>query len=268
MGKARTWFPISSGLLTWKHYQRIAAAWMIFLWMIHEQRAPKDGEPNDGAVRNGEPISYECIGACLYGMPGRTVERHVRVLEAEGYIRSESGRGRAKRYWVTNPIRWAMVSPKGTAMVHAEVGAVGEVPAEVGRECPQKWGESAPNFGEANKEQEPKTKDIRAKRVSLPKDFGISDRVRAWAIENGFDRLEDHLEYFTGYAKARGAIYADWNQAFMNCIRGNWAKLNGNEAIGQPLKRKTVNPADIIRQQEAEGPPPRGSGGLRPKEIM
>ena len=181
----RPWFPISSGLLTWEHYQRLGPAWMVFCWMIHEQRAPKDGGPNTGAVRNGIPISNHEISACLGGMPARTIERHIALLERERYIRSEHVRGRAKRYWVTNPIRWVMVGPRGAAIVPAQVGAVGEVPAEVravvpaqvgavgevpaevravvpvkvGADCPQKCGGSARKSAGANKEQEPRTKN-------------------------------------------------------------------------------------------------------------
>ena len=61
--------------------------------------------------------------------------------------------------------------------------------------------------------------------VSLPEDFTISDRVRAWATAKGFDHLEKRLEHFAGYARANAKKYADWDQAFMNAIRDDWAKL-------------------------------------------
>jgi hypothetical protein len=116
------------------------------------------------------------------------------------------------------------------------------------------------------KEKE-KYKYIRAKRVSLPEGFAISDQIRAWALAKGFTRLEERLTHFVGYARANGKTYADWQQAFQNAIRDDWAKLNGHGNGTQPPKRVTVNPADIVRQQEAEGCPPRGSGGLR-KAIL
>jgi hypothetical protein len=56
--------------------------------------------------------------------------------------------------------------------------------------------------------------------------------VREWAADKGHDRLEQHLEYFVGRAKAKGATYADWNAAFMNAIRGNWAKLPESKTAG------------------------------------
>jgi hypothetical protein len=112
MVNGRTWFPVSSGLLTWEHYQRIGSAWMVFEWMIHEQRAPKNGEDNAGKVRDGEPVSYQQISASLKGMPARTIEKHVAALEREHYIRSEYVSRKGKRYFVTNAIRWLMVFPK------------------------------------------------------------------------------------------------------------------------------------------------------------
>jgi hypothetical protein len=33
------------------------------------------------------------------------------------------------------------------------------------------------------------------------------------------------LAHFVGYVKANGKTYADWDQALMNAIRGDWAKL-------------------------------------------
>lgn len=62
-------------------------------------------------------------------------------------------------------------------------------------------------------------------RTSVPEGFGVSDRVRAWAAQHRYDRLEAHLEHFVGYARANGKAYADWDQALMNAIRDDWARL-------------------------------------------
>ena len=106
--------------------------------MIHEQRAPKDGEENTGAVRNGDPISYEGIGACLQGMPARTVEKHIAILEREGYIRSKYIGGRGKRYLVANPIRWLMVLPRNGELQLPRNG--GSNSPKPGTPTPQNWG--------------------------------------------------------------------------------------------------------------------------------
>ena len=62
-------------------------------------------------------------------------------------------------------------------------------------------------------------------KVAMPADFGISERVRAWAAEKGHGRLEAHLESFRAKATAHGYTYADWDAAFMEAIRNDWAKL-------------------------------------------
>jgi hypothetical protein len=60
---------------------------------------------------------------------------------------------------------------------------------------------------------------------SLPPDFAITDRVRCWAAENHHDRLDEHLEAFKRKCAAKGYQYASWDDAFMEAIRENWAKL-------------------------------------------
>ena len=64
--------------------------------------------------------------------------------------------------------------------------------------------------------------------IPLPENFSISERVRHWAAAKGHARLEEHLEHFIGYARANGKRYEDWDQAFMNAVRGDWAHLKGS----------------------------------------
>jgi len=60
---------------------------------------------------------------------------------------------------------------------------------------------------------------------SIPPDFLISERVVTWAASKGYTRLDEHFEHFVSYAKRKGATYVDWDEAFMNAIRNDWAKL-------------------------------------------
>lgn len=88
--------------------------------------------------------------------------------------------------------------------------------------------------------KEPSKRVRRAPRVPLPPNFGISERVKAWADEHGFtDYLPSHLEHFLGKAKANGWIYADWDAAFMNCIRDDWGevrtKAKAKAPAGKPV---------------------------------
>jgi hypothetical protein len=79
-------------------------------------------------------------------------------------------------------------------------------------------------------------------KTLLPENFGISDAVRKWALTKSYNRLEEHLEHFIGDVKAHGRTYVDWDQAFQNAIREDWAKLrtshNGrgqNGAVAKPM---------------------------------
>lgn len=71
------------------------------------------------------------------------------------------------------------------------------------------------------------------RKTPLPADFGISDRVRAWAEKNGVLNLEPHFESFVSKARAKGYTYADWDEGFMGAIREDWAKL-GKGAKSEP----------------------------------
>ncbi|WP_157806720.1 hypothetical protein [Stenotrophomonas maltophilia] len=77
--------------------------------------------------------------------------------------------------------------------------------------------------GKGEKKEQPRKRA--PARSAMPADFGISARVRSWASEKGHDRLDQHLESFRAKAAAKGYTYADWDAAFMEAIRENWAKL-------------------------------------------
>jgi hypothetical protein len=62
-------------------------------------------------------------------------------------------------------------------------------------------------------------------KTPLPDDFGISQSVQAWADRKGYSRLPEHLEAFKAKVKANGYAYADWDSAFMEAVRGDWARL-------------------------------------------
>lgn len=97
------------------------------------------------------------------------------------------------------------------------------------RDCTQTTSEPSENH------QEPKR--VRAKRAtrspvkrSLPDDFAISAQVQSWAAEKGYGDLAGHLESFIGKARAKGYQYADWDAAFMEAIRKDWAGLRSSNA--------------------------------------
>lgn len=78
-----------------------------------------------------------------------------------------------------------------------------------------------------NKKSAPKTTPkAQTKKRTLPDDFVLSDKHRAWAEKNDIRNLEGHYEYFCDAAGAKGYEYADWDRAFQNAMRSDWAKLN------------------------------------------
>lgn len=56
--------------------------------------------------------------------------------------------------------------------------------------------------------------------------FTISERVKKWGEEKGYTNLQEHLESFILKCKAKEYEYVDWDSAFMEAIRGDWAKIN------------------------------------------
>ena len=118
----------------------------------------------------------------------------------------------------------------------------------------------------------------RTPKTPLPADFKISPVVELWAKNKGHTRLDDHLESFKAKCKANGYQYADWEAAFMEAIRSDWAKLNPQGGNGngrtyaaitdekrQPLRDKALAEADEITRRRnarfaAGGDPPRDAG--------
>lgn len=68
-------------------------------------------------------------------------------------------------------------------------------------------------------------KDIRKRKTSIPDDFAISSDVRRWADKNGHKRLNQHLEHFVDRAQSKDYKYVNWDSAFKEAVRKNWAGL-------------------------------------------
>lgn len=77
-------------------------------------------------------------------------------------------------------------------------------------------------------------------KTAIPADFAISDRVKAWATENGFDRIPQHLDAFRLKVAANGYTYADWDAAFMGAVRDDWAKIRVPQRFSQSSPASTV----------------------------
>ncbi len=69
--------------------------------------------------------------------------------------------------------------------------------------------------------------------TTLPEGFAVSDRVLKWAAAQGLAGVVDlHFEAFVSTCRAKGYAYVDWDEAFMNAIRKNWAKIEPPKQLG------------------------------------
>ena len=85
--------------------------------------------------------------------------------------------------------------------------------------------------GEGKEGREGKGKEGASKRETLiPENFAVSENVRAWADEKGYDQLDAHLANFIDSCKAKGYKYRDWDAAFRGAISKNWAKVEQKKA--------------------------------------
>jgi hypothetical protein len=75
---------------------------------------------------------------------------------------------------------------------------------------------------------------ISKRKTSIPDNFTISERVKEWADKEGYLYIQKHLDNFILVAQAKGYQYVNWDSAFMNAVRNNWANIT-------PLKRGLVN---------------------------
>ena len=75
------------------------------------------------------------------------------------------------------------------------------------------------------KEKKPAKKRKSSQKKPIPENFTVSDNVKRWAEEKKFDRLGEHLEAFICKAQANGYKYVDWDAAFRNAIRDDWAGI-------------------------------------------
>lgn len=66
------------------------------------------------------------------------------------------------------------------------------------------------------------------RRGSLPSDFTLTEATLQWCKKRQVpaDELQARYDWFRDYARSTGKQYVDWQAAFKNSVRGNWAKIN------------------------------------------
>ncbi len=99
-------------------------------------------------------------------------------------------------------------------------------------------------------------RSITAKTL-MPRLFEISQKVRDWAVENGYDQLDAHLSYFREKCQAKGYKYLNWDSGFKLAIMKNWAGLRQHHSA--PTKQPCS--ASATRYAKDVSPPtPRVCG--------
>jgi len=75
--------------------------------------------------------------------------------------------------------------------------------------------------------------------TKLPDDFAVSERVQIWAEQKGYTQLDEHLESFRLKCEAMEYRYRNWDSAFMEAIRADWAGLRRNGTRPSQLEHNT-----------------------------
>lgn len=108
-------------------------------------------------------------------------------------------------------------------------------------------------------------------KTPLPDNFTISQSVRTWAKDKGHSRLEEHLEAFKAKCRANGYQYIDWDSAFMEAIRADWAKLQqvGGNGNGTDKRGHSAREPGIPKEYRPDIPPePTGEGAGKVKALV
>lgn len=88
-------------------------------------------------------------------------------------------------------------------------------------------------------------------KTPFPADFTITPELQAWATGHGYGDLEAHLGNFRDKAKAKGYQYADWQAAFRNAVRDDWANIRASPA-GTPRNGQRHGPPQTLTPEGSE----------------
>lgn len=142
-------------------------------------------------IENGLIVIYEVNGKSFAEIPSFNIHQIINNREAESII----------------PARKTVPSEKEDV----------EIDAPFTRES----GDQGEGKGKEGKGREGASK----RETPIPENFAVSENVKKWADENGYDQLDSHLANFIDSCKAKGYKYLDWDAAFRGAVSKNWAKL-------------------------------------------
>lgn len=175
-------------------------------------------------------VTTLCARTCL---DRKTVLKALHVLSSEGHITDTGDRsGKTKSivvYQLSNPKCGTVKQSQKRDTSESEAVPLFPPSSTVFPSKQSQKRDTDPN----RSQNDPNMKKV---KTSLPDDFSISVRVRKWAKEKGHNRLEEHFEDFKLKAMAKGYKYADWDAAFMNAVRNDWANIkNTNLQSSSPV---------------------------------
>ena len=81
----------------------------------------------------------------------------------------------------------------------------------------------------------------RSEATYLPADFKLTPALQTWATAHGITKIKDRMEHFTDTALAKGYRYVNWDAAFRNACRQDWARLGGPSLTGADVCCKCGN---------------------------
>lgn len=91
------------------------------------------------------------------------------------------------------------------------------------------------NSQEKERERAPARSVRHPRETPIPDSFAVSDAVRKWAAGKGIDP-DPHLEPFIAKCRAKGYRYVDWDRAFQEAIRNDWAGMKAaSAAVVRPI---------------------------------
>lgn len=139
-------------------------------------------------------------------------------------------------------------TPTGRTDATGSTGATGRTDAAEGSHG--RGGRGGAHATQTVSEPSTTVNRVRGKRkTTIPADFEISERVKKWAAEKQFDQMTEHLEAFKRKCQAKGYTYADWDAAFMEAVREDWASLRKPPSSG----KRTPQPENFSSRDYGKG---------------
>jgi len=88
-------------------------------------------------------------------------------------------------------------------------------------------------------------KKIKKQKTPIPENFTVNPKVKEWAAKKGYGLLDEHLDAFKRKATMNGYVYLDWDSAFMEAVREDWAKLRQGQRPAEPIPKYHVKAAKV-----------------------